>query len=439
LSSSTFFIVLACLPGIRQSLSATSAQLQLVVASYAIANGCFLIVGGKLGDIFGRKRAFGCGVVVFAVASVGCGLASTITALIALRALQGLGGALLQPQVLGLMALNSDEGGRQRVFGIYAASMGSSGIAAQLIGGTLVDAFPGGAGWRACFILSLPVSALAIVMARSSKDGPRSTGAKIDYVGAMLLTAGLAALTSVLTLGREQGWPGWSRVAALVGVCCVAGLFQWQRMGDGESPRILPQSLFGTNEFTRAVLAVLVFFMGVASFYFVLSLQLQSLHAFTATEVGLVFAWMGTFFVLVSSSQRIKAWLGRRWAHVGIVTLSAGHLLMLISALGSDLTAKVIPLLAGCCLQGVGLGALMGQLMANAVTRLRQEEASVGSGVAATSQQVGNALGVCLIGMGYFQAGSTNTTAMTSVTAYLIAVLGILWVLLRGDTPGKTP
>jgi MFS family permease len=428
-----FFIVLACLPGIERNLAATRGQLQLIVAGYAIANGCFLILGGRLGDMLGRKRVYAFGVIVFALASAGCGLSASAVSLVAFRVLQGLGGAMLQPQVLGLLTLNFGESNRARVFGWYAASLGCAGILAQLVGGILVQALPGEWGWRTCFLLSLPVCLVAIMLSSHAVAGARSGRAGMDVVGAVLLTGALGGVSAALTLGREQSWPLWSLASAIGGGACAVAMACWQAQARRSgSVRILPAGLVGRNAFTRAIAAILVFYAGVASFYFVLALDLRGSGMFSPIQVGLVFGWMGLFFVAVSSSRRIKGRLGRYPAGVGIACLGAGHLLMLTgSSTGLSHNARVLALLTGCALQGVGLGALMGSLIANALDKLAHGDASVGAGVAATTQQFGNSLGVCAIGIVYFQSTGGWSSGMAGAVVYLLSTLVLLALLLR--------
>ncbi|MET0660307.1 MAG: MFS transporter, partial [Steroidobacteraceae bacterium] len=185
-----FFIVLACLPSIEQTLGASKAQLQLILASYAVANASLLVVGGRLGDALGRKRVMTLGVLLFAVASLACGLATSPWILIAFRVLQGLAGALVQPQVLGLLSVNFDDHEKPRIFGLYAAALGFAGVAAQLLGGLFVGLLPDNLGWRVCFIVTVPLCCFALVWSARAREGAHASSRSIDLLGSILLGVG---------------------------------------------------------------------------------------------------------------------------------------------------------------------------------------------------------------------------------------------------------
>ena len=427
-----FFIALACLPSIEQSLGASPAQLQLVMAAYAIANGSFLIVGGRLGDVLGRRRVFIWGIGFFALASAACGWATTVTALLVFRALQGAAGALLQPQVLGLLALNFDASKRQRVFGLYAAALGIAGILAQLLGGALVEWLPPDLGWRMCFWLAVPMCLLAAWMSRGADQGSRAQDRAVDGVGAVALGVALGCLASVLTMGREAGWPSWTWLVLGIGMASALFFKGWQASGARSgSARILPEGLLSQNRLWLALAMVLVFYAGVASYYFVLALELRGASSLTPVQVGLVFGWLGTCFVLTSSSRGLKRWVGQRWALVGMVCLGAGHAGIALSAIALSASAQLAGLLLSIVPQGLGLGLLMGPLMAQAVSKVAAEHASLGGGLAAATQQIGNSMGICAIGAAYYAPNLLHPDQILAAMAYLIGVLALLALLHR--------
>lgn len=426
-----FFIVLACLPGMKSSLGASTGQLQLVVAAYAIASACFLVIGGRIGDIFGRKSVYMVGVVLFAAASVGCASVTTIEAVIAFRVLQGLAGALVQPQVMGLLAVNFSPSRLPRVFGIYAAALGCTAIFAQLIGGLLVQWLSADMGWRACFLLSVPLCCLASYWTRRAASGAPSRQGGLDAVGAVLIAGALGSTSAALSLGREQLWPDWSLVALGFGLLCTLALWWWVTSGHAiGAARIIPAGLIGRNAFTRACIAIPVFYAGVTSFYFVLALELRTVVNMSPMQTGLIFASMALFFVMASAVPFVKRRLAPHWEALGIGFLMIGHALLLL-ALGMTGTVRIIAILFAGALQGIGLGTLMGQLVARAISRLDQTQASIGSGVVATLQQVGNSLGVCAIGFAYFGSDPNTGSGMVPATVYLLAMLCLLALALK--------
>lgn len=433
-----FFIVLVALPSIGQSLGATPSHLQLVMAVYAIANGSLLVIGGRLGDLWGRRRAFLWGLAGFAIASVACGLATSAAALIASRALQGLFGALLQPQVLGLISLNITPVWRERVFARYAATMGAAGISAQLLGGVLVGALPPDLGWRMGFYIAVPMCAAAAWLARGAVDGWRDGAGRLDWPGAMLLGLALAGIGTVLTIGRESAWPAWTAQLAGASLLLLVLFVVWvvHRNRSGR-PSLIPGVLWSAPGFPRALACILVFFAGVASLYFVLALALRDFAGFSPPQVGLLFAWLGLWFVMGSSAKRWPTrWLTPKRRH-GVLLLALGHGLMAFAALNSWPIWTVPAFVCSSALQGLGIGRLMGPLMAGAMALVLPDQASVGGGLAASTQQIGNSMGICLIGWAYWgpsaaDAGMTRGD-MSGAALYLLASLGLLAALMRGQ------
>lgn len=427
-----FFAVLAALPLLQRELAATPGQLQLIMAGYAVVMACFLITGGSLGDAWGRRRVFVAGLTLFALGGLGCSLAGSAVTIIALRLLQGLGGALLQPQVLGLLTVSFDVSRRSQVFGTYATTLAASAVAAQLVGGALVQWLPQDLGWRLCFVLTVPLCMAAAWLTGVLTDAPVDRRPRIDLVGILMLAGALGSLSAALTLGRDQGWPHWSWVAVAAGVVCLLLMVWWQRGGVlHAAPRLIPPGLLGANRFTLAVTGVLVFYAGVASFYLVLALSLRASGYFTPAAVGLVFGMLAVAVAMTSSSPRVRARVGERWLGWGACLLAAGHLGWLGSLALGEPVALVIGVLAAALVQGAGLGLLMGPLTAYAVSQLQPRQASVGSGVASTMQQIGNSLGVVLVGLVYFDAAGVGHDLPAAV-AYLVLTLAVLWVLVRG-------
>jgi len=452
-----FFVVLACLPTIATTLGASPAELQLVLGAYAIANAALLIVGGRLGDLRGRQRTLRMGLALFAAASVGCAMATDPTTLILFRAAQGAAGALMQPQVLGLLSVSVPTASRPRAFNLYAASMGFATVAAQLIGGALVAWLAPDTGWRACFWLSVPLCMGAAWLARGVVEpspaagsaeaqgpvlpaadaaaGPKRgrPGGPLDLVGACMLGALLAFLCSALTLGREQGWPAWSQGALLTAAGLAAALVGWQVRGRrlGQH-RIIPAGVLSHNRFWLALLTIGVFYAGIASLYFILSLDLRDKAGLSPLGVATVLSVMAASFVTASSSRRVKARVGAWWAEWGVAALAAGHVAMWAA---SSLSGWGYPLplaayAAAALLQGLGIGLLMGPLVGTSLAKVPPQYASVGGGMASTVQQIGNSLGIAGIGLAYLpgaeQPGSTG-----GAVAYLLLMLTVL-LALRG-------
>lgn len=397
-----FFIVLVALPSIANDIAATPGQLQLIVAGYGIANAAGLIAGGKLGDLFGRRQMFLVGMGLFGIASVACGLSSSGLALVLLRFAQGAAGALLHPQVLALLGLNFPGEKRPRAFAAYAMAMGLAGVAGQLLGGALIELDLAGTGWRSCFFINAPIAMAAIVFGARllAADRPTAGSRQVDLWGMVLTAAALTCLIVPLTYGREALSMA-SNVALFIGAAAFAAVFvisQRRRAAAGLTVMI-PPSLASARHFRMGVGTVLVFFSGIASFYFVLGLHLQSTLGASAMRSGIVFSVLGAaFFAASMSGTYLIRVLKRPLVELGAVILAGGHLLqLLVATAGGGITLLLTPLLV----EGVGIGLVMAPLVSLALSRMPSEHAGVAAGVLSTMQSTGNAIGVAAVGLLY--------------------------------------
>jgi MFS family permease len=429
-----FFIVIVALPSIAASLHATQSHLQLIVAGYALANAATLIAGGRLGDLFGRRKMFIAGCAAFGLASVGCGLAPSATALVVLRFLQGMAGALLHPQVLALLGLHFTGPKRQKAFAWYAMSMGLAGISGQLLGGALVDWNLASLGWRSCFLINIPIALMGMLGAVALVDerGALGTG-RVDFVGLLLAAAALLCLITPLSYGREHFDPAMN--ASLVLGAVLLGVIFWMHQRtlerSGGSPMLGP-ALFKVSGFSWGMTTVLAFYMGIASFYLILGLHLQGPLAMGAARSGKLFAIMGCSFFLTSLlGPRLQKFLGTRLLQAGALVLCAGHLLQ-AAAHGWQLGE--LGLVSALVVEGAGIGMVMGPLVSAVLARIPADRAGVAAGVTSTMQSAGNALGVAFVSSVYFSAGGGGGAAApvrgfvvsVIVLAVLAAAVGVL-------------
>lgn len=424
-----FFATIVALPSIGPDLGATPGALRLVVAAFAVAQAAGLIVGGRLGDMFGARRMFLVGIVLFIAGSVASALAPTLSVLVVCRILQGLAAALLQPQVLALLGRHVDPARRGRAFALYAASLGIGGVAGQVLGGLVLDLAPGAEPWRWCFALALPpcLAALAQGWARLPNDRPRGRR-RPDLTGAALSATGLALLVWPLTHGREA--LGWGPAAALTAaggvVLALLRLHQRALARRGGDP-LIPDALWTQRGFVARVSVVLAFYAGVASYYLVFSEHLQSNLGLSPAATGGIFSAIGLAFIATSIRPPP---LDRLLRGCGIGT---GFPLIALAHSGLAATAAwpvpgvlLVPLAA---LAGVGLGLVMGPLLAAALAPVPRALAGAASGVLAAVQNTGNALGIALVTA--LQAGvgpARGSTAMVFVWLALLALAaGALW------------
>jgi EmrB/QacA subfamily drug resistance transporter len=332
LSFLDFFIVNIALPAIRSDLQATPAELQFVVAAYGVGFGVSLITGGRLGDIYGRKRVFMAGIGAFTLASLLCGIAPGADWLIGARVLQAVAAATVTPQVLGIIRSAFPPQERATAIGLYGTSMGLASIMGQVLGGFLVGSDLFGWSWRLIFLVNLPVGLAALVLAaglvRESRGVARPT---LDWGGVGLASLGLFLLIYPVVAGREAGWPGWS-FGMLAGVAPVLGAFimQERRVVRAGATPLIALHLFAVPTIRLGLFASATFFLGLGVFFVVMTVTLQAGFSFTPLQTGLLFLPFALGFSLASAmSGRVAARLGPRILNVGTGLMAVGLLTLL--------------------------------------------------------------------------------------------------------------
>jgi EmrB/QacA subfamily drug resistance transporter len=411
-----FFIVNVALPAIHTDLHAGTAAVSLVVAGYGLTFAAGMITGGRLGDLYGRRRLFAVGLALFTVTSAACGIAPTAGALVAARLLQGAAGALLTPQVLAILGTTYDGPRRGTAFAAYGFAMGIAGVLGQLLGGTLIQLDVAGLGWRTIFLINVPVGLLTLPLV--ARYVPESRGPRdgLDGAGTVIGTLAVAALVLPLVEGREHGWPLWCWLS-LAAVPVLGAAFvgrQRRRLAGGQAPLIEP-ALFRVRSFAVGSLAAMTFALVPPSFFFVLALYLQQGRGYSALFSGIVFVAVGVgYFAALFAAAPLAARLGHQVLAVGALLVAAGSVLL---AEAAD-AASAWDLAPGLAVVGFGIGAVLVPLSATVLAGVDPRRAGAASGVLATAQQVGGALGVAVVGMVFFAAGPP-------VHAFVVS----LWVL----------
>ncbi|BEP36953.1 MFS transporter [Variovorax sp. V59] len=426
-----FFIVNVALPSMQRELRASAGTLQMVVAGYGLATAAGLITGGRLGDLFGRRRMFMLGLLLFTLASAACGLAPNAELLVAARVLQGLAGALLQPQVLAMIGLAYTGESRARAFAAYGLTLGLGATLGQLVGGLLIHADPGGLGWRSCFLINVPIGLLALVLApRVIPPLANGGNSRLDLAGMLLVAAGSVAVVLPLVEGREQGWPLWSWLCLAASLPLLAAFaFQQRRLAaNGGAPLVAPV-LLANRRFVMGLFTTLAFYVGNASLYFVLALYLQQGLALDPLSSGLVFTSLAVGFFATSMAG---ARLARRFGSqppiaLGALVLAVGHALQFVNVAGwaghAHVVAWMVPLLL---VQGAGLGMVMAPLVSTVLAGLPPQHAGVASGVLSMVQQASNALGVALIGILFYGRLGGAPDAAGFASAFGVALVYLM-------------
>ncbi|WP_290061014.1 MFS transporter [Amycolatopsis solani] len=419
-------IVAVALPTIRRELGTGEAALQWISAGYALGFALTLITGGRLGDRHGTKKLFVAGMLVFTTASLVAGLAGHVGVLIAARVVQGVGSGLMVPQVLSFIHAEFDERERPKAMAWYAGAFPVGGLAGPLLGGALTEADLFGTGWRAIFLVNVPIGVLALLGALATMAGrPGFRRHRTDPVGLALLTAASAAVFYPLVQGRELGWPMWT-VALLVAAVPLFGVFvlhqrfQFRRGGEP----LVPPELLRRLAVGQAVLFCVTTATGV---FFVLTLHLQLGLGFSPWEAALTFA-PSTLGIVAGNvlALRLAARFGRAFTAGALGVLLAG--LVAIAFVAGDPALRGWELLVPVIAVGLGMGAVLNALFAASMAEVRPELAGAASGVVNTTVQLGTATGIALSGTVFFarlDAGSASAT-----TGALLVSAGVLVVAL---------
>ncbi len=408
------------LPFIGQDLDITQANLSWIVTGYALAFGGLLLLGGRLGDLYGRRRIFMLGLVVFAVASLLGGLATNEGLLLASRGLQGLGAALASPAALALITTTFPAGPqRNRAFAVYAAMSGAGAAVGLILGGWLtgLDGIGGleFSGWRLTFLINVPIGIIAALLAPRVLAESESHSGELDIPGAVTGTLGLLGIVFGLTRAGEaaHGWDDpWTIVSLAAGVALLA-LFAWVE-SRVEHP-LLPVRIFQNR--TRASSFVVMMLVPAAMFamFFFLSLFIQQIVGYSPLRTGFAFLPFSAGIVLGAaiSSNLVSRIAPRYIAGVGTL-LASGALLgfsrlsfddspaAVVNALATGANAGadvsyVTAILPFILMMSVGMGLTFVPMTLTAVHHVRAEDSGIGSGVLNTMQQVGGALGLATL------------------------------------------
>lgn len=402
-----FFIVNVALPTIAADLSAGESVLELVVSGYGLAYAVLLVLGGRLGDLFGRRRFFLGGMAAFGLTSLACGLAPTAWTLVAARIAQGAASAAMLPQVLATIQAATAGPRRAKAMGLYGATAGLSMVLGQILGGVLVAATPlsflfgAGGGWRAVFLVNVPVVLVGLVLAARSVPETRAKRPEpVDVPGTVLLAAALLTLLAPLTEGRAAGWPLWTWLSLAAFPFVAAAFYAVERRADrlGRTP-LVPPSLFALVSLRRGLVMILPFSVGFSGFMFVIAVALQQGAGLSPVRAGLALAPLAVTFLFTSiAGPRLIARYGTRVVTAGALLQAVGVGLIALAAWRSWPDLGLVALLPGGAIAGVGQALQLPVIFRIVLSEVPPARAGVGSGVMSTAQQSALALGVATLG-----------------------------------------
>jgi MFS family permease len=419
------FIVNVAIPSIRADLHAASAEIQAVIAIYQIAYASLVITGGRLGDIIGRKRVFITGVLGFTLASLWCGLSGSPTILIIARAAQGAAAAMMVPQVLASIHTLFPDGARTRAFTIFAVAIGLGAAVGFMAGGWLVTLNLAGLGWRSIFCVNMPIGlGIALAAAWLMPSMPRQAGTRLDLPGALVLFVGLLGLIGPLMFGRELGWPWWSWLTMAAGGAVLAGFIRLERRVEqhGGMP-LIDLALLDDRPFIAGMCATFCFFLGNLSFYFVLTLYIQSGLGFSPFDAALTVMPLSFAFVLGS---RVAGRLIEGCVVQGLGL--AGTALLIGTVAHPTMAMLMLPL----AVFGHGQGMVLAPLFSSVLTQVRHAHAGSGAGILTTTQQIANGSGV--VSTAYFAVQTLDGSRwalLAATVALSCTIAGTIFFLHR--------
>ncbi|WP_343745657.1 MFS transporter [Chitinophaga sp.] len=431
LSPLDFFIVNVALPAIKSSLNASEGGLQLVIAGYGAAYAVLVVTGGRLGDIYGRKRIFLSGMAMFTLTSGVCAMAGDIRVLITARVVQGLSAALLAPQVLSTIRVIFPVKEQPLAMGIFGSVFGLAAIGGQLLGGMLIEAGIFGWTWQSVFMINIPVGVVTgIAGMYILKENRPPVRQRLDIPGMLLITLTLGLFIYPVIMGREAHWPLWvygclsASVAA--GLCFVyTERYMLQR---GKAPLIhLP--LFRDRHFVTG-LAIIYLYNHTAAFFLVYPYYLQhELHCDVLSAGLAVLPYAAGFFTGPLISPLLARRMGVYIVSLGQGLLAMGFVLVVTGLWHSPEPGGVVQ--AGLFFAGIGHGIVMPSMMRIILSEVAVSVAGQAAGIVSTAIQVGSVMGVALLGTLFFALlDAYPAPAAVSITLGILAVLEVVGLLL---------
>jgi EmrB/QacA subfamily drug resistance transporter len=405
-------VVNVALPSIQKSLGLQVSELEWVVAGYALTFGAFMLTGGKLADLLGRRRIFVTGLVVFTAASLACGLATGPNMLIGARVIQGLGAAMMNPATLSIITVTFPPRQRGMAIGIWAGVSALALAIGPLTGGVISEYV----NWNWIFFINVPIGLIAIAFAfafiKESKD--TSLEQRPDIPGLVSSAIGLFALSYALIEANNYGWSS-TRILVSFAIAAVA-LVAFVLLELHQRLPMLDLSLFKNKTFSGANTVMLLVGLAMFGVFFFVSLFVQQILGYSPTQAGAAFLpWTLLIVVLAPQSGRISDRVGARWLVTsGMIVLAGSLFLFSRMGAGSDFWT----LLPAMILGGIGMGVMMAPVTATAMGSVPRDKAGVGSAVLNSMRQVGGSLGIAVMGA-IVAAAVTSNPAVSRQSQFL--------------------
>jgi EmrB/QacA subfamily drug resistance transporter len=432
-------IVNIAIPQMSEHLNASLSEILWIINAYILTYAVLLITAGRLGDLYGPKRLFLVGLVIFTAASAACGFAQSPTQMIIFRVIQGLGGALLTPQTLSVLTVIFPPDKRGAAFGIWGAVAGVATLAGPVLGGWLVTDF----GWRWIFFVNVPVGLVTVVLAGIVMPNLRlQRRHRLDWIGTLLVTAGLFLVTFGLIEGQSHDWGtvwGPITIPELIGAgVVILALFAAQQWSQQRREPLVPFEIFRDRNFSVMNFVAASIAFGMLGLFLPLTIYLQSVLGLSALQAGLTTAPMSLVSMLIAPvAGRTADRVGGKWIlFVGLSLFSTGMGVLIASA---HVGSSRLHLLPGLLVAGVGLGLTFAPLQTVAMRNVEPRMAGAASGMINTTRQLGGVIGAAAVGaLLQAQISSHLKTAAVANAGQLPAqyrsqVIGALSHIASGD------
>ncbi len=430
-------------PAIRAELGGSYAMIEWVTAAYTLAMATSLLLGGRLGDLFGRRRVLLTGLGAFVGTSVLCALAPSPEALIVARALQGATAAVMVPQCFGLIRELFGDAGQQRAFAIFGPVMGLAAVAGPILGGALVDLDAFGTGWRAIFLINVPLGLAALALGRRAlpDTAPVAAGGRLDAASVLLAMAGGVALVYPLVEGRELGWPAWCALLPAVGLVLLAAFWRVQarRAARGATTLVEP-SVLRRRPYVSGLALVVCFIGAMGGMVLALNVMFQTGLGFSPLACGIATAAIPVAAIGGSITSAILVGrLGRGVLWIGIGTMAGGLVVvdLVLRAQGAELSAWALA--APLALTGYGMGMIFMPMFDVILAGVEPHQLGSASGLLEAVQQLAMSIGIAVVGTVLFDTvgrdhgagsfvGATDTALLVCVGLLAAAAVTVAWL-----------
>jgi EmrB/QacA subfamily drug resistance transporter len=426
-------VVNVAVPSIKRDLGASFTQLQWMIAAYSLAFGMGLVTGGRLGDLYGRKKLFVFGVAVFTITSAIAAFAPDAETLVTARALQGLAGAIMVPQILAFAQTQFRGEELPKALAAYGAMAGLAVIVGPVMGGVLVQGNLFGLEWRPIFLINIPIGLIALLLtAKLVPETRAERAANLDLVGVVLLSLSLFCFLFPLVQRTDLGLPKWAMPAMLVAsIVLMVAFLRWQKaLTARKRVPLVPLALFRARSFSAGLGASVVFWAGIGAFFTTYFVTLQVGLEQSALRAGfslLPFSLLG--MMGAGGSAKAVQKIGPRILQIGAVVLSAGTGLILVAVKMKGVDVSIWWLAPGLGVAGLGMGLVVAPLVDVILAGVPPEDAGAASGVLNASFYTAQAIGVAIIGVIFFIKMGDPTPA-SSIRALEVALWCELGVFL---------